>query len=74
MFVVLTALDILRDQLRRTEQHTLEVGLFGFTLHLDEQQVTVLVLRQQVHAITLGVLVLLIAFAFEEALDGDGSA
>ena len=49
--VVLTAVDILRDEFRGAEEDALEIGVFGLALHLDEQQLALLVLGQDVHAV-----------------------
>ena len=69
LVVSLSAVDILRHQLRSPEQHPLEIRILIVVLHLDEHQFPFRVLRQHVHAVVLVELILLITFTLQQFLD-----
>ena len=68
MLVPFPAVDVFRHELRRAEQHPLEIGELRVVLHLDDEQLATVVFRQQVHTVLLVVFVLLVALALQQFL------
>ena len=71
MLVVVAAVHVFRNKLRRPEEHALEVGKLRLALHLDEQQFATAVLGQQVHAVVFGLVTVLVTFALQQAVNLD---
>ena len=68
VLIVLAAVDVLRNELRRAEEHALEIGQLRLVLHLYEIQLAPVILGEHVHAVLLVVLILLVAFALKQLL------
>ena len=71
LVIAFSPIDIFSHQLRSAEQHTLEVGVFIIVLHLYQHQFTLGVLGKHIDTVILVILILLIAFTFQESLNND---
>ena len=69
VLIVLSAVDVFCDEFRGSEEHSLEVGQFRLVLHLNEVQLALVVLGENIYAVLLVVLVLLVALALKELLN-----
>lgn len=69
ILVVITTVDILRDELRRAEEDVLEIGILRLALHLDEQQLAVLVLRLNVHTVVLGIITVFVTLTLQQTVN-----
>ena len=72
LLVAFATVDVLRHQLGRAEEHALEIGKLRLVLHLYQVQRAVGVFRQHVHPVLLVVLILPVAFAFQQFENPDG--
>ena len=68
VLIVLAAVDVLRHELRRAEEHALEIGQLRLVLHLYEIQFAPVILGEHIHAVLLVVLILLVALALKQFL------
>ena len=66
--IALSAVDILGDKLRRSEEHPLEICLLCLVLNLDDVQLAVFVLCKHVNTVLLVVLTILIALTLQKLL------
>ena len=70
LLVAFPPVDIFRHQLGSPEEHPLEIRKLIVVLHLDEHQFSLRVFCQHVHPVVLVKLILLVAFAFQQFVDG----
>ena len=68
VFIVLTAIDVFRHQLRRAEEDALEIGIFGLSLHLDQQQFTAVILSKNIDTVQLGILMVFVTLTLQQAV------
>ena len=69
--ILVALVDVLSDGLGRPVEHPLEIVNLGVVLYLDNNQLTFGILGEHVHPVELVVGGLLVALAFEHALDYD---
>ena len=68
IFIALSSVDVFGYQLGCTEQHTLEISIFIIVLYLNDKQLPLVILRQNVHTVSLVELTFLITLAFKKFL------
>ena len=69
VLVVLSTVNVLRHKLRGAEEDALEISEFGLALNLDEQKLAFFVLCKQVYTVVFRIVTVLVALAFQQAVN-----